>query len=179
MLIISRKFFDEFNNELQKDLVQHFKAGYKHNNNLCVANYEKIQYGKYIGEDCSNNFNKIFKSLKNKYIKSTNTTTKNTRNKKVQGDLISLIVHDNNYDSLINKINKLKNQTWTNTEIIVINLNNNDSRFFNKIDDCTVLHTSSPKDLSGEKLKNWINDTGKKLAIGKWVIFVDDISSWR
>jgi glycosyltransferase involved in cell wall biosynthesis len=97
--------------------------------------------------------------------------------------MISVIIPSyNRYDSVIYAIESVKNQTYKDIEIIVINDGSSDSRYYEKIESCTVINLEKNsknalninKNPYGGRARNY----GLKISKGKYVAFLDDDDYW-
>lgn len=94
--------------------------------------------------------------------------------------MISVIIPSHNrYNNLLNAINSVKNQTYNNKEIIVVDDGSNDLRYKNKIDDVIIINLpiSSKKKL-GYPCGAVPRNEGMKIAKGDYIAFLDDDDIW-
>jgi glycosyltransferase involved in cell wall biosynthesis len=97
--------------------------------------------------------------------------------------MISVIIPSyNRYDSLLFAIQSVKNQTYKDIEIIVVNDCSTDSRYYQKISGCTTVNLEKnsrialniKKNPYGGRARNY----GLKIANGNYIAFLDDDDYW-
>ena len=96
-------------------------------------------------------------------------------------DKISIIIPSyNRFDFLNNAIKSVKEQTYKNVEIIVINDGSTDERYKTiEIEGINILHQEkNSKDLFGFANINYIRNIGIKYSTGKYIAFLDDDDYW-
>jgi len=91
-------------------------------------------------------------------------------------ELVTVIIPTyNRYVSLLKAIESVKMQSYKNIEIIVINDNSTDNRYYNKIDGITLIHLDNN---TREKFKfpcgGYVRNIGLKLSNGNYIAFLDD-----
>ena len=94
--------------------------------------------------------------------------------------MISIIIPTyNRYNYLLNAINSVKNQTYKNYEILVINDGSSDLNYNKKIEDVTQINLpiSSKKKL-GYPCGAVPRNEGIKRAKGEYIAFLDDDDIW-
>jgi glycosyltransferase involved in cell wall biosynthesis len=135
-------------------------------NNIHDKYYHESYYTDYI--------NNIFNSIKPNIIP-----------KKVENNLVSVIIPTyNRYQFLLNAIKSLKEQTYKNIEIIVINDCSTEKEYYdnsnnNILNNVYMIHLeeNSRKKL-GYPCAGYVRNMGIKRAKGKYVAFLDDDDIW-
>jgi len=95
--------------------------------------------------------------------------------------MISVIIPTfNRYDSLLNSIRSVKNQTYKNIEILVVDDNSTDRRYENlKIEDVKIIKLNKgSKQLLGYGCGAVPRNMGMKNAKGDYIAFLDDDDIW-
>jgi glycosyltransferase involved in cell wall biosynthesis len=95
--------------------------------------------------------------------------------------LVSVIIPTyNRYELLLNCIRSVLNQTYTNFEIIVINDNSTDKRYYSgvleKFPKTRVIHLDINQREKYKKTyaQGKVREYGIKIALGEWIAFLDD-----
>ena len=65
----------------------------------------------------------------------------------------------------------INNQTYKNLELILVNVNPDDERFFYKIDNCIVVNITKSIDLNDRETELYKKSIGRKLSSGKYLYF--------
>ena len=133
------------------------------------------QYDKYYHENYYIDYmNNILDSIKPNIIP-----------KKIDNDMVSIIIPTyNRYNFLLNAIKSVKEQTYKNIEIIVVNDCSTEKEYYdnsnnNILNDVTIIHLeeNSRKKL-GYPSAGYVRNIGIKKAMGKYVAFLDDDDIW-
>jgi glycosyltransferase involved in cell wall biosynthesis len=96
-------------------------------------------------------------------------------------ELVSVIIPTfNRLKYLLNTIQSIKDQTYKNVEIIVVNDNSTDEDYYaHDFEDVTIIHLEkNSKELLGYVSCGYVRNQGIKVAKGKYVAFCDDDDSW-
>jgi glycosyltransferase involved in cell wall biosynthesis len=91
--------------------------------------------------------------------------------------LVSVIIPTyNRYSYLLNAINSVKNQTYKNTEIIIVNDCSSQQEYYtNTFDGCRVLHLKeNTRNIVGYPCVGFVRNQGINIAKGKYIAFLDD-----
>lgn len=96
-------------------------------------------------------------------------------------DVISVIIPSyNRFDTLINTIKSVQNQSYPNIEIIVVNDCSSESKYYNySWNNVTIIHLperSSKK--FGYPCVGYVRNQGIKVSSGKYIAFCDDDDVW-
>mgnify|MGYP001457822824 CR=1 FL=1 len=121
-----------------------------------------------------NNKDEIFKNISSIILHLMSLTYFHT-------DLVSVIIPSyNRYDQLLVAIYSVKNQTYKNIEIIVIDDGSSDERYKNKIDNVTMINLGEncSKIKLGYSSGGLSRNCGLKHANGKYIAFLDDDDYW-
>lgn len=94
--------------------------------------------------------------------------------------LVSVIIPSyNRYDYLVNAIQSVKNQTYQDVEIIVINDGSTDMRYYDKIPDVNIIHLKkNSQQVLGFKCGALARNVGLRMSKGYWIAFLDDDDIW-
>ena len=96
-------------------------------------------------------------------------------------DKVSVIIPTyNRFNYLLNAIESVKNQTYKNIEIIIINDGSTQEQYYNyKFNGCTVLNLDeNSKNRFGFTCPGYVRTQGMKIASGKYIAFLDDDDYW-
>ena len=96
-------------------------------------------------------------------------------------DKISVIIPSyNRFNYLVNAIDSIKNQTYKNIEIIIVNDGSKQLEYYNnKIKNVIFLHQKqNSKQIFGFSNINYIRNIGIKHSTGKYIAFLDDDDYW-
>ena len=96
-------------------------------------------------------------------------------------DKVSVIIPSyNRFSFLLNAIDSIKNQTYKNIEIIVVNDGSNQLEYYNnQIKNVIFLHQKqNSKQIFGFSNINYIRNIGIKHSTGKYIAFLDDDDYW-
>lgn len=98
-------------------------------------------------------------------------------------DLVSVIIPSfNRFVFLLNALESVKNQTYTNIEIIVINDNSDDENYYSynwKDNNVKIIHLEkNSKKIFGYGCVGYVRNIGLKQSNGKWIAFCDDDDIW-
>jgi len=91
--------------------------------------------------------------------------------------LVTVIIPSyNRYESLLQAIKSVKNQTYNNIEIIVINDNSTDRNYYiNKIDNIIMVHLDkNTKNIYKYACVGHVRNIGLKICSGNYISFLDD-----
>lgn len=94
---------------------------------------------------------------------------------------ISVIIPTyNRYKFLLNAINSVKNQTYKNVEIIVVNDGSSEEEYYTKrIEGVKMLHMDkNSKEIKGYACVAIARNYGMKIASGDYIAFLDDDDIW-
>lgn len=94
-------------------------------------------------------------------------------------DLVSVVIPSyNRFDYLKNAIKSVKDQTYKNFEIIVVNDNSDDQRYYknNILDNTKIIH--SGKNENDHNGPGKVRNIGIEEAKGKFIAFLDDDDVW-
>ena len=94
--------------------------------------------------------------------------------------MISVIIPSyNRYNNLLNAIDSVKQQTYKNYEIIVVDDGSNDPRYKQKIDNVKFINLpKSSKQILGYGCGAIPRNEGMKIAAGEYIAFLDDDDVW-
>lgn len=93
-------------------------------------------------------------------------------------DLVSVIISSyNRYDLLVNAIKSIKNQTYKNIEIIIINDGSNDIRYLD-LDNCIHLNEKNSRNILGYPSCGYVRNIGFQKAKGDFIAILDDDDYW-
>ena len=180
------------------DYIQHYSGGFKHENSKKFS-VKELEYGTYLGENCVVYFDDLYNSIKFEYFPENiniSKSKKRRRKKKKKNsinndskvetlgfnttnDLISVIIDCNNNYTLLMKIFEIiNNQTYKNLELILVNVNPDDERFFYKIDNCIVVNITKSIDLNNRETELYKKSIGRKLSSGKYLFYLNNIDGW-
>jgi glycosyltransferase involved in cell wall biosynthesis len=86
----------------------------------------------------------------------------------------------NRFNYLINTISSIKNQTYKNIEIIVINDRSTQKEYYEyDWKDITIIHLNkNTKEILGYPCAGYVRNIGLKIADGKYIGFCDDDDIW-
>jgi glycosyltransferase involved in cell wall biosynthesis len=91
-------------------------------------------------------------------------------------NLVSVIIPTyERYDLVLRAIDSVYNQTYPNIEIIVVNDNSKDERYFSLNDDSRIKYIKSNKRLG---YPGKVRNLGIKESSGEWLAFLDDDDFW-
>ena len=96
---------------------------------------------------------------------------------KTYNKLVSVIIPTyNRFESLLYAINSIKNQTYKNIEIIVINDNSTDMRYYNyKFNDIIIIHLNkNSKTIYNYTCAAYARNYGIRICNGNYICFLDD-----
>ena len=98
-------------------------------------------------------------------------------------DLISVIISSyNRYESLLNAIISVKNQTYKNIEIIIINDGSSDTRYKNlkNSENFKIIHLdeNNSRNKLGFPSCGYVRNFGFKVASGQFIAILDDDDYW-
>lgn len=132
------------------------------------------KYDKYYHENYYIDYmNNIFNSIKPNIIP-----------KKIENDMVSVIIPTyNRYQFMLNAVKSVKEQTYKNIEIIVINDCSTEKEYYdtsnNILNDVTIIHLeeNSRKKL-GYPCAGYVRNKGIIKATGKYIAFLDDDDIW-
>lgn len=95
-------------------------------------------------------------------------------------DLVSVIIPSHNrYDNLLNAINSVKQQTYKNYEIIVVDDGSKDSRYKNNIHNVKIINLpQSSKEILGYPCGAVPRNEGMRNSNGTYIAFLDDDDIW-
>lgn len=174
----------------RNDLIQHFSAGFKHKNCHPYPPHKKMQYGNCVGDICSRHFSDLYQKFKSTYeigIKKqtqssdSKTVTRKVQQTTVQGkDKVSVVItQSNDYARFLKAVDMVNNQTYKNIELITIIVNPKDTRYYNKIPDCTQININDKLLVSQEQILNRINTIASSVSSSKWLCFLKDNEIWN
>lgn len=92
-------------------------------------------------------------------------------------DLVSVIIPTyNRFHFLLNAIESVKNQTYKNIEIIVVNDKSTQSDYYTyNFEGCTIIHLDkNSREIFGYPCAGYVRNRGIVKAKGKYVAFLDD-----
>ena len=95
--------------------------------------------------------------------------------------MISVIISSyNRYDFMLNAIESVRNQTYKNTEIIVIDDGSTDTRYKQNIDDVKIIHLDekNSRKVLGYPSCGYVRNFGFKIATGEYIAILDDDDYW-
>ena len=86
----------------------------------------------------------------------------------------------NRFTFLLNTITSIKNQTYSNIEIIVVNDRSTQKEYYNyNWDNVTIIHLEkNSKEIFGFPCAGFVRNQGIKLASGSYISFCDDDDIW-
>ena len=96
-------------------------------------------------------------------------------------NLVSIIIPSfNRYNQLIHAIQSIKNQTYKNTEIIVVDDGSDDINYNEKIDGVTLINLAekNSRKVLGYPCGGYVRNIGLKIAKGEYIAFLDDDDYW-
>ena len=96
-------------------------------------------------------------------------------------DLVSVIISSyNRYDLLLNAIESVKNQTYKNIEIIVIDDGSPDERYKNPIDNVIIINLGerNSRNKLGYPSCGYVRNFGFKISKGQYIAILDDDDYW-
>ncbi len=96
-------------------------------------------------------------------------------------DLVSVIIPTcERYEQMLVAVYSVKNQTYKNIEIIVIDDGSRDIRYKKKIDNVTIinLEDKNSRKVLGFPSGGLVRNVGLKVARGKYIAFLDDDDYW-
>jgi glycosyltransferase involved in cell wall biosynthesis len=96
-------------------------------------------------------------------------------------DKVSVIIPTyNRFYYLLNTIESVKNQTYNNIEIIVINDCSTQKEYYEHYwNDIKIIHLEkNTKDIFGYACAGYVRNQGIKIASGKYIAFCDDDDVW-
>jgi glycosyltransferase involved in cell wall biosynthesis len=96
-------------------------------------------------------------------------------------DLVSVIIPTyNRFKYLQNAIQSVKNQTYKNVEIIVVNDRSTQEEYYNhKFEGCTIIHLEkNSRQIFGYPCGGYVRNQGLYLSKGQYVCFLDDDDSF-
>lgn len=90
--------------------------------------------------------------------------------------LVSVIIPTyNRFESLLYAINSIKNQTYNNIEIIVINDNSTDERYYHYKFDNIIIHLNkNTKKMYNYPCAGYVRNYGIRISNGYYICFLDD-----
>ena len=108
------------------------------------------------------------------------TRTKSIKGKKTEGQKVSVLVGTFNRWNFLNKtIESIKNQTYKNIEIIVINDGSTDPDYDSIIKDVVWINLpQNSLDSHGFKCRSYVYNYGLSIAKGDYIAFCDDDDAW-
>ena len=95
--------------------------------------------------------------------------------------MISVIISSyNRYDLLLNAIESVKNQTYRDIEIIVVDDGSTDKRYKNSINGVKIMHldNKNSRNVLGFPSCGYVRNFGFKIAKGKYIAILDDDDYW-
>ena len=99
----------------------------------------------------------------------------------MSNDKVSVVIPSyNRFYYLLNAINSIKNQTYKNIEIIVINDCSTQKEYYTHIwDDIKIIHlTKNSREIFGYVSMGYVRNQGIYISTGKYIAFCDDDDMW-
>ena len=99
-------------------------------------------------------------------------------------DKVSVIITThNNFQSLLHTINSIKNQTYKNIEIIVVNHNSTEKEYYNydwDKNNIIIIHSEkkSSEDIGNRFFNGYQKNLGIEASTGKYIAFCNDTDIW-
>lgn len=98
-------------------------------------------------------------------------------------DKVSVIIPTyNRFKYLLNTIESIKNQTYSNIEIIVVNDRSTEKEYYEydwKANDVIMIHLEqNTKEIFGYACAGFVRNQGIQSSTGAWVAFCDDDDNW-
>ena len=101
----------------------------------------------------------------------------------MENDLVSVIIPTfNRFSYLLNTIESVKNQTYKNLEIIVVNDKSTETEYYNydwDSNNIKIIHLdSNTKQIFGYACAGYVRNKGIEKSSGKYIAFCDDDDIW-
>lgn len=106
---------------------------------------------------------------------------KRTENFQEDSELVSVIIPTyNRLKYVLNTIRSVKEQTYRNVEIIVVNDRSTDEEYYTyDFEGVNIIHLEkNSKEIFGYACAGYVRNQGVKIARGKYIAFCDDDDSW-